>query len=518
MEIKATDGLVSLVAREVPLNRLLMLLGQQLNLNIVCANTATTPVSMTMDKVPLDIALTSLCSIAGCTWAQSGGIIHVTTMSAASKLPAEVQGRLVKVFRLDFASATDVDLAVKGMLSPVGQSFISKSMPSDNRRTDEVVVVQDLPGYVASVEQYIAQVDRPPLQVMIEAHVLSVILGSEDNCGIDFKYLFGDIWKTKFQTQGFADPTLTQSFYFTFDGSDLNLLVKALITQTNAKTMASPKVLAVNGQEARIQVGQQLGFRVLTTTETSTMESINFLDTGVVLSVTPRVTRDGRILMHVRPEVSKGKVNPNTGLPEQDTTHVDSSVMLPDGRGMVVGGLIQETDIEDQEKVTVLGDLWVVGRLFRHKKVKKERKEIIIVLLPRIVPDDLANCDPHALEVQRARTPLLEGALERTCRPWEASLPDAVEKPTRLRDHLPWAKHPACSGQACASDGPGGQPFFAEPYYAGSQEERWIAPGEPGPGRSPVEPAVPPDSAQGSDSSRGPAQAAYYELPESRRR
>jgi type II secretory pathway component GspD/PulD (secretin) len=101
-------------------------------------------------------------------------------------------------------------------------------------------------------------------------------------------------------------------------------------------------VLVINGQEAKIQIGQQLGFRVTTTTETSTLQNVNFLDVGVILKVTPRITSDNQVLMLVHPEVSKGQVNPLTGLPESDTTTVESSVMLPDGQGMVIGGLIQE--------------------------------------------------------------------------------------------------------------------------------------------------------------------------------
>ena len=80
------------------------------------------------------------------------------------------------MFELDFASATDVDLAVKGLLSPLGQSFISPSSNVDNRRTKEVLVVEDLPGSLERIEQYIWQVDQPPRQVLIETHVLKVEL------------------------------------------------------------------------------------------------------------------------------------------------------------------------------------------------------------------------------------------------------------------------------------------------------------------------------------------------------
>jgi type II secretory pathway component GspD/PulD (secretin) len=469
VEIKQSAGRISLSAREVPLNRLLILMGQQLGVNIVCADNASTPVSVTLDQVPLEDALTAICSIAGSCWTQTNGIIHVSNIGAATKLPAEVQGRQVRVFRLDFVAAKEVETAVKAMLSPVGQSSVTESKTQDNRRTQEVVVVQDLPAYLLPIEQYVTQLDRPPRQVLIEAHVLAIDLSCENLHGVNFNYLFGHLAQAKLTVQGFATDKLPESFLFSFDGSHMESLVQALRTQSHAKTLASPKVLVLNGQEARIQIGQQLGYRVTMTTETSTLENVNFLDVGVVLRVTPRISADNQILMHVKPEVSKGEVKDSTGLPDSETTQVETDVMLPDGRGMVIGGLIDEKDNEEQQKVPVLGDIWVIGRIFQRRKITRERREIIICLLPRIVPDTLGCNDRHAVEVSRAQSPLLNADLKPYPRPGEGRLPDPVLNPQRLRDYLPSqtraAPETSDQGQRFAS----GSPASWEPYYAGKE-------------------------------------------------
>jgi type II secretory pathway component GspD/PulD (secretin) len=461
VQFQETNGRISLTVREVPLNRLMMFVGQQLRLSILCADNATAPVSVSLRDVPLEDALTSICSIAGCTWMTNNGIIHVTSVSTSSKSAPEIQGRQVRVFRLDFAAATDVQTAVKGMLSPVGQCWTSEAKAQDNRKTHDTIVVQDLPNYLRNVTEYITQIDVAPRQVLVEAHVLSIDLTGDQSLGVNFKDLFHNE-KGRIELKGMANANASQALFFSYDSADLKFLLEALATQKNAKTLASPKVLVLNGQEARFQVGQQLGFRVTTTTETSTMESVSFLNVGVVLKVTPRITRDGRVLMSVKPEVSKGLVNEKTGLPEQDTTQVESSLMLPDGRGMVIGGLIEEKDHHEQQKVAILGDLWLVGRLFQHHRTTRERKEVIITLLPRIVPDCIAECDRHSVEVERARTPLLQGALEPVQRPWEPVPPDALENPFRLKDklkrHCGRCNHNPCT---CAGDG--------TPYYAGEQ-------------------------------------------------
>jgi hypothetical protein len=191
-----------------------------------------------------------------------------------------------------------------------------------------------------------------------------------------------------------------------------------LQTTTDSKTLGSPKILVINEQEARIQVGQQLGFRVTTTTETSTMEGVQFLDVGVVLTLTPRITRDGRVLLHVKPEVSKGEVNPETGLPEEETTQLETDIMLEDGQGMIIGGLIQESDSTVQSKVPYLGEVKGIG------EITKERAEIIIALVPRIQPYDAEWQAYEEGEWARAATPLFEGPLKRAYRPWEPILPD----------------------------------------------------------------------------------------------
>jgi hypothetical protein len=288
---------------------------------------------------------------------------------------------------------------------------------------------------------------------------------------VDFKYLFAHLAQANVQVGSGLLPKINPAgaFLFTFNGTHLDNIVEALRTQSAAKTLASPKVMVLNGQEARIQIGQQLGYRITTTTETSTMESVNFLDVGVVLKVNPRISADNQVLMHVKPEVSKGQVKESTGLPDSDTTQVETDVMLADGRGMVIGGLIDEKDVEEQQKVPVLGDLWLVGRIFQRRTVTRQRREIIICLVPRIVPDQLGCDDRHAMEVMRAETPLVTEDLQRYPRPWEAQLPDAVDKPFRLREHPPGQKRCAAEMNDQGPAAPSGCPGSSAPYYAGER-------------------------------------------------
>jgi len=429
------DGKVSLIVHDGSLKEVVTVLAQQFGLNVICSEDVTARVSITISDVPLEHVLTAITSVAGYTWARHQGIIHITSIAGAASLPPEVQGRRVEVFPLDFAPVEDVEAIVKGILSPAGKSYTMQSATADNRKTKDMIVVEDLPPFLERVREYIRQVDEPPRQVLIEGYILEVDLGDDKNHGVNFTHLMKiAAGKTvTLELAGLAAEGAPRAFFAQINGGNVQALVECLQSTTDAKTLASPKIMVVNGQEARIQVGGQLGFRVTTTTETSTMETVNFLETGVVMSVTPRISRDGRVLMKVKPEVSSGAINPDTGLPEEETAELETDVILNSGQGMVIGGLIQETDSLIQSKIHFLGDLHIVGKLFQRREIVKNRSEIIIVLLPRVLPYGPEYQAHEEVELARAQTPLLHEALERYPRPWEPSLRDAIHKPILFR-------------------------------------------------------------------------------------
>jgi hypothetical protein len=419
------DGKLTLVVRDASLSKVLAILAQTYNLNIVAANDIDAIISISLYDVPIEEALTAILSVANYTWVKQNNIILITSLTSASNLPADVQGRQIQVFDLDFVSATVISEAVTSFLSPIGKVSIAESSPTDNRLTQERLVVEDTPESLARIANFICQVDRPPRQVQIEAHVLQVNLDDTCRCGVNLDQLIRFSGSNlNLSTTGFANPDAPQAFLATLEGGDLGGVIEAIQTTTDSKTLGSPKLLVLNEQEARLQVGQQLGFRVTTTTETSTMEGVQFLDVGVVLTIVPRITRDGRVLLHVKPEVSKGEVNPETGLPEEETTQLETDVMLDDGQGMIIGGLIQEGDSVTQSKIPYLGDVKGIGWLFRKSEVTKERAEIIVALVPRIQPYDAEWQAYEQGELVRSTVPLFEGPLRRTYRPWDTILPD----------------------------------------------------------------------------------------------
>jgi type IV pilus assembly protein PilQ len=420
-----STGLITLIVRDKSLSQVLALIAQTQHLNIVASNDIDALISITLRDVPIEEAMTAILSVANYTWVKRNNIILITSLTDATNLPADVQGRQIQVFDLDFASAAVVAETTKNFLSPVGKISFGSSNPANNRMTQERIVIEDTPDSLCRIADYIAQIDQPPRQVLIEAHVLQINLDDTTRCGVNLDQLIRlNGANFNLTTVGFANKNAPQGFLSTLDGGDLGGVIELIQTTTDAKTLGSPKLLVLNEQEARLQVGEHLGFKVTTTTETSTLESVQFLDVGVVLRIVPRITRDNRVLLHVKPEVSKGAVNPETGLPESQTAELETDVMLNDNQGMVIGGLIKENDTTTQNKVPYLGNVKGIGFLFRRSETTKERVEIIVALVPRIQP---YNCEYHDFEqgeLVKAGVPLMHGPLCRTDRPWDPILPD----------------------------------------------------------------------------------------------
>ncbi len=444
LQITNHNGLVTVIVRQADLRDVLAGLAEAEQLNIVSSKDVTGDISITLRDVPVEEALSAIVAISGCTWTRAGNIIQVTSISNTLKLAPAIQGRQVRVITLDFVSGDDLLPSLKTMLSPVGTANVSAIDSEDNRKTKESLVVEDVPEYIERIDQYVAQMDIPPRQVMIQVHVLQVNLQEDNRHGINFNHVMKFSGQSlSLQMQGFAAANAPQAFFAQLSASNLTGLIEALKVTTDAKTLASPRVLALNGQLARIQVGEKLGYRVLTNTQTSTLEDIKFMDVGVVLEVTPTISRDGRVLLDINPKVSTGQVNSDTGLPQEATSEVMTNVLLHDGQGVVIGGLIQEENTDNQSKVIGLGDLYLVGSLFKRRRVNKTRKEIIFFLVPKVISSDC--CDPVELEKgEQAQTPLFHGPLHPNPRPWEPAFPE--KRPfarKHVSDHLPVANERA---------------------------------------------------------------------------
>ena len=400
-DLTGDQGLVTLVATGAELTSVLRLIADHHRMNLVIGPDVGGPVTVSIRGARLEEVLDAILGVAGFSWHQIDNLLYVTG-SSTSNMDPRVQGRTLQVYPLNFVSASEIESVANTLLSPVGSAQISEADPANQLKTQEVLVVEDTAASHRRIAQYLAQIDVAPRQVLVEAHVLQVALTDENRHGINLRGLTDlDGSQITLEGSGFADENPTgPAVSLRVDGRDLQGLLDMIRSNTNSRTLASPKLSVVNHQEARIQIGQRLPFAVATTTQTSTIQSVEFLEVGVVLTVRPVITSDGRVLLSVLPKVSGGKITAN-GFPEEETTEVQTTILMPDGGGVIIGGLIREENNQSHASLPFAGKIPVLGHLFKRKTRDSRRNELIIALVTHVMSDGYGPRDHETLELDQ---------------------------------------------------------------------------------------------------------------------
>ena len=401
VDLAGKDGLVTLIANGAELKSVLRMIADHHGLNLVVGPEVLGPVTVSIQSARLEEVLDAILGVAGFAWHRVDNLLYVTGASATGMDP-RVQGRTLQVYPLDYVAAADVESVANGLLSPVGNAYINQSDPADQMKTRETLVIEDTLAAHARIAQYIAQIDTPPRQVLVEAHVLQVALSEEERHGIDWRGLArADGSRITLQGSGFAEtPSGEPSLTLRIDGRDMQTFIELIRRNTNSRTLASPKLSVVNRQEAKLQIGQRLPYSVATTTQTTTVQSVEFLEVGIVLTVVPVITADGNVLMNVLPKVSGGKITEN-GFPEEDTTEVQTTILMPDGGGVIIGGLIREDSVQARSIVPYIGQIPVFGRLFQRRSEDMRRNELIVALVTHVMPDCYGPRSHEVMELEQ---------------------------------------------------------------------------------------------------------------------
>lgn len=428
---EAAQDRVNLIATETSLSSLLRMIAEHHQLNLVIAPGVDASVTVAIRNARLDEVLDAIVHIAGFHWHRSGNLLYVTSPTATAD--PRLQGRHVEVYPLDYVKAVDVQTAISGMLSPLGNVVINESDAGDQQKTRELLIVDDTLDVHHRIAEVIARLNHPPRQVLVEAHVLQVKLGENNRHGINLNSI-ARLGNGRIRMGG-VDPNSFDSgpgMVVQLEGTDLNGLVQCIQENTDSRTLASPKVSIVNQQEAKIQIGRRLPYTEITNTENgNNIQNVRFLEIGIILTVTPVITDDGNILMTVLPKVSDGFINDNQQ-PEEDVTEVSTTVLMPDGGGLIIGGLIEEKQIHTLNVVPGLHRIPVLGKLFVKEEIEVDRNELIIALVTHVVgqPCALSPRFHERRELQDVLPDYARDVLGMETLPYESGTIDTLPSPT----------------------------------------------------------------------------------------
>ncbi len=422
----AKDLLASLPTHAVTLDfddadirDVLRVMAEMSGVNIIHGPEIRGLVTIHLDQVPFNEAFETILTMQGLVAQQMGeNILRILTPQALS----EDRSRAVltyKTFVLNYAKAAD-------LLSHLGSVKISPNAKATVDERTNSLIVADTPEGLAAAERLIAELDKRPEQVMIEAKMVEITLSDTMDLGIQWEYsnvnrepnktiIVGqrdlEIAGTNvtpgeagFVQAGGVETSFTAgsrgtgvslpgpqqaaiTFGFINNTDLLTATLNALATKGKTKILSSPKVVTVNNRPAKIQSGSKIPFSITTVAATGiATQSFQFVDVGILLSVTPTISADNRIRMLVKPEVSiPGNVTPAG--PEINSRNAETEVLVRDGETIVIGGLIDESMREAATKVPLLGDIPVLGTFFRSTSDSKRRTELLIFVTPHIIRD-----------------------------------------------------------------------------------------------------------------------------------
>lgn len=383
LTVSAND-MISLRCQNIELTTVLRLFSDLGGVNIVAGEDVTGSVSVNLTDVPFEQALSAILGISGFTHYKVGEIIYVTSEERKAGLPIAASALEVKSFRIDHIDAEEIRFTLEEFLSPSGKVWLNGG---------QTLIVRDSPEYIRLAEVLIAEVDVRPRQVLISAKIININHGDNLKIGVGFDTAPIDSGGVEAISSGFATPLpadgdgislSTTGLIMGTLQNDFQIFIEALNERSEVEILASPEILVVDGQLARIQVGERLGFRVTTTTDTATLESIEFLDVGTVLEVTPHIAKDGLIRMEISPKISTGAID-STGLPSENTTEISTTMLVENNETIVIGGLMNATRQRIRSQIPFLGDLPFIGRLFGRRNWIDNENEVLVLLTPQIV-------------------------------------------------------------------------------------------------------------------------------------
>ncbi len=428
---------ITLVVRNAPVVEVFEMLAREEQVNVVVGKDVEGEVSVNVFEESVDRAIRAVAEAAGYVAERRGRGYVILEPDLVGKHSAN-GNTVIRTLQVHYSDPEVVSKILEKHLSRYGELTV---MPS--RR---LVVVEDLPDFVERIEHVLGELDEEPRQILIEAKILEISLEDEETYGIDWVRTFelfdgtADIGVAGLATA--APP----SFFFDFIDGDMALLLTALAEDGRVRTLSTPTLLTLEDEEAEVVIGDRLGFRVVTTINEVTSESVEFLESGVILRITASVDRAGRIMLKVHPEVSTGIIE--DGLPNQTTTEVTTRLIAEDGQTIFIGGLIKDRTTQGERGLPFVKDIPILDWLVRRNERFGLRAETVVLLTAHVMEPGRT----HAAREKTRWVPAMEPQLEERRR--------ALERSFELQPDDP--PPPAAPAEAPAGEPPQAEPAAGE--------------------------------------------------------
>ncbi len=395
----ATGGqTVDLELRNAALRDVLQLLAVQAGFDVVLDQDLEGRLSLSLSDTPVMGAFDAVLRSHGLDYTREGEVIVVRPR--AELLPGDAASR---VFQLRYADAGAVAEALASTLSELGKVHVLREGPparnAASTSRSRTLLVSDTPRILDRVAAIVEQLDLPRRQIEIEVRFVETSLDSGHDLGLKWdnaiSFAAGDstgnasIMKNIAPTSGFTFGTLSVG--------ELAGTLEFLAESGSANLLSHPRVLVRDNTEARISSGTTIPIATINRfsgTGGQTQDIVTFQDRDVAIElvVTPWVNEDERVTVRVHPRVEE--ITGWTGPPDQQQPitskrEVETELTVASGETIAMGGLVKENELETVKKTWLLGDIPILGHLFRHTSVQRTKTNLVIFITPRLLEETL---------------------------------------------------------------------------------------------------------------------------------
>lgn len=473
-ETAPVSGNVTIDFKGVDIRNVLRILSIKSGVNIVAGKDVEGTVTIHLVDVPWEKALDVVLKTYGFAYEREANIIRVATIENLGQEPLKTE-----VFKISYAKAEDIADSIKEIISARG------TIRADKR--SNALIVTDIPTNIYKIEQVITKLDEPTPQVYIEARVIETLLDDDEKLGVDWTVqvtatgakipttlpLNRDLGKLRHigvehavplgdtaadfvnvdsPTFPLVDKTFTgttaQWAFGTLNFSSFQAVLHMLDTRSDTKTISNPRMVTLNNQEATIHIGESLyvpQWQESTTTGSPVFSGLikTDLDTGIKLKVTPHVNSREDIVVDLEPEVSslgtKTALLTTSGGDDVFAWPVSvrtakTQVMIKDSETIAIGGLMKEQTVKVRNKVPFLGDIPLLGHIFRYSEDRIDTKDLLIFITVKLI-ETKEDTEPLFKELT-TRMDEFEHAPIAAGHQWEPDTPigsgKKKKKPTRL--------------------------------------------------------------------------------------
>ncbi len=295
-------------------------------------------------------------------------------------------------------------------------------IPDNN--TNSLIIV-GAPDAVDMVKKILAQLDAIPQQVMIETIIMEATLDKSDKLGVEWNFVqakaFGQNGVTGNVGTNFGLQSTTpalQGFRYTIAGGNLTSFLNALQQDDKFQVLSTPRIFTSNNIQAEINISQSIPYVVSQREDANGNLTFNysFVDVGIILTVTPHISANGAVTLDVDQTANDLQGYTSFNAPIVNQREASTTVTVNDGDTMVLGGIMRSTVTSSVKKLPLLGDIPILGQLFRSSSHEKQKTELLVMLRPHIVrnADDAAKIREQAKKEMGSQFPNLDKTLEPT--------------------------------------------------------------------------------------------------------